>query len=64
MILFSILLEDNACIVATETEGVAQCGTYLALLGLVECEVHLVVDFRIVVAVSVVDGRRNDVVGD
>lgn len=61
MILFSILLEDNACIVATETEGIAQCSTHLALLCLIECEIHLVVYLRIIIAFLVVDGRRHDV---
>ena len=61
MRLLSIFLEYYTCVVTTETERVAQCRTYLALLSLVEGVVERVVDFRILVTLDVVDSRRYDV---
>ena len=53
MRLLSIFLEYYTCVVSTETERVAQCCTYLALLSLVEGVVEVVVDLRIAVVVLV-----------
>ena len=46
-----------------KAEGVAESSTNHALLSLVEGEVQIVVDLGIIVALLVVDGGRNDVVG-
>ena len=46
----------------TKAEGIAETSTNLALLGLVECEVQIVVNLWIIVALLVVDCGRNDVV--
>ena len=43
-LLIIILLEDNTSVVTSEAECVAEGSTYGALLGLVECEVQVVVD--------------------
>ena len=48
----------------TKAEGVAQCGTYLALLSFVEREVQIVVKLRIQVIVIVIDSWWNDIVLD
>ena len=48
----------------TKAEGVAETSTNLALLGLVECEVQIVVNLWVVIALLVVDRGRNDVVLD
>ena len=62
MRLLSIFLEYYTCVVASETECVAQCSTNLTLLRLVEGVVEIVIDLRILVVFLVVDGWRNDVV--
>ena len=62
MMLLSIFLEYYTCVVAAETECVAQCGSYFSLLCFVESEVEIVVDVFVLVVFLVVDCRRNDVV--
>jgi hypothetical protein len=58
--LFSILLEDNTCVVTTEAERVGQRSAHLTFLRLVEREVQLVVELGIIVALLMVDGRRHE----
>jgi len=62
ILLIHILLEDDTSIVTTKAEGIAETSTYLTLLSLVECEVQIVINLRILVTLFVVDGRRNDIV--
>ena len=61
-VLLGILLEDDACVVATEAKRIAQCSTHGALLSLVEGEIQLVVDFGIIVSLLMVDGGRHHIV--
>ena len=56
VVLSLVFLYDAACVVSAESEGVRKCGTYGTLLGLVEGEVHVVVDAFVAVFVIVVDG--------
>ena len=46
----------------TKTEGIAETSTYLTLLGLVECEIQIVVNLGILVASLMVDGGRHDII--
>ena len=62
MMVLSIFLECYTCVVATESEGVADGSAHLALLCFVECEVEVVVYLLVVVALGVVDGRGHDAV--
>ena len=62
--LLLVFLEDDGGVVATESEGVGEHGSHVTLLGLVECEVEVVINLRIIVALCMVDGRRHDSVGD
>ena len=57
--LFYVLLENHTRIVTAKTKGVAQCGTYLALLRLAECEIQIVIYLRILVTVLMIYCWRN-----
>ena len=46
----------------TKAEGIAETSTNHALLSLVEGEIQIVVNIRILIALLVIDGGRNDVV--
>ena len=46
----------------TKAESIAETSTYLTLLSLVECEIQVVVDLGILIAIFMVDGGRNDIV--
>ena len=59
-----ILLEDDACIVTTETESVTEGNTHRALLSLVEREIEVVVNFRVLVILSVVNRWGYNVILD
>lgn len=57
-------LEDDAGIVAAKAECVGERGIDASSAGLVEREVHAVVDVLVLVTLFVVDGGRNNVVID
>ena len=48
----------------TKSEGIAESGTNLALLGLVEGEVEVVVNLLVLIAILMVDGGRYNIVLD
>ena len=63
-LLIIILLEDNTSVVTSEAECIAEGSTYGALLGLVECEVQVVVDVLVLIIILMVDCWRDDIVLD
>ncbi len=62
--LFLVFLKDQGCIVAAETESIGKDGFHVAFLSLIEGEVEVVVNLRIIVALLMVDSGRHDAVGD
>ena len=58
-----VLLHNDASIVSAKSERVAQSCTHFALLRLVEGKVQIVVNLGVLIAIFMVDGRRNNIVG-
>ena len=61
-LLLSVLLDDDASVVSAKAEGIGQGSAYGTFLSLVESEVHVVVQLRIIITLGMVDGRRDDIV--
>ena len=61
-LLFFPFLKDQARVVASETEGVAQRIHDIAFLRLVEGEVNAIIDVLVCILRVMIDGRRDDAV--
>ncbi len=53
---------NSTSIVATEPEGVGERCPYFSFLSFIECEIQFIIYFRIIVAIRMIDCRRDDTV--